>query len=114
MINSFAKISTIINIIYYRFSTKLLSDLSNFFYIIRNRNSISTLHSSIVQVNSMSPALKSVVVVSLFSLLTSCGDLDTVGDVTFTQPQSTITPEKPASHSLDSTVVCCFCGMLDA
>lgn len=55
-----------------------------------------------------------VLTLTVISLLTSCGDLDTVGDVTFTQPQSTITPEKPASHSLDSTVVCCFCGMLDA
>lgn len=55
-----------------------------------------------------------VLTLTVISLLTSCGDLDTVGDVTFTQPQSTITPEKPATHSLDSTVVCCFCGMLDA
>lgn len=55
-----------------------------------------------------------VLTLTVISLLTSCGDLDTVGDVTFTQPQSTMTPEKPASHSLDSTVVCCFCGMLDA
>ena len=55
-----------------------------------------------------------VLTLTVISLLTSCGDLDTVGDVTFTQPQSTITPEKPASHSLDSTVVCCFCGMLDS
>ena len=62
----------------------------------------------------MNPALKSAVVVSLFGLLTSCGDLGTVGNITPTQPQSTITTEKPASHSLDSTVVCCFCGMLDA
>lgn len=55
-----------------------------------------------------------VLTLTVISLLTSCGDLDTVGDVTFTQPQSTITPEKPATHSLDSTVVCCFCGMLDS
>lgn len=55
-----------------------------------------------------------VLTLTVISLLTSCGDLDTVGDVTFTQPQSTITPEKPATHSLDSTLVCCFCGMLDS
>ena len=55
-----------------------------------------------------------VLTLTVISLLTSCGDLGTVGDVTFTQPQSTITPEKPATHSLDSTVVCCFCGMLDS
>ena len=62
----------------------------------------------------MRTALKSLVVLSLTTILTSCGDLGTVGHVTPTQPQSTITPEKPASHSLDSTVVCCFCGMLDS
>ena len=62
----------------------------------------------------MSIVIKVAFGASLISLLTSCGDLDTVGDVTFTQPQSTITPEKPATHSLDSTVVCCFCGMLDS
>lgn len=47
MINSFVKTSTIINIIYYGFSTKILSDLPTFFYIIRNSNSILTLPSFI-------------------------------------------------------------------
>ena len=55
-----------------------------------------------------------VLTLTVLTILTSCGDLGTVGHVTPTQPQSTIIPEKPASHSLDSTVVCCFCGMLDS
>lgn len=62
----------------------------------------------------MSIVIKVAFGASLISLLTSCGDLGAVGNITPTQPQSTITTEKPASHSLDSTVVCCFCGMLDA
>lgn len=62
----------------------------------------------------MSIVIKVAFGASLISLLTSCGDLGTVGNITPTQPQSTITTEKPASHSLDSTVVCCFCGMLDS
>ena len=62
----------------------------------------------------MRTAIKSLVVLSLLTILTSCGDLGTVNNMIPTQPQTTITPEKPASHSLDSTVVCCFCGMLDS
>ena len=62
----------------------------------------------------MNIPFRAVLTLAVISLLTSCGDLGAVGNITPTQPQSTITTEKPASHSLDSTVVCCFCGMLDA
>ena len=58
--------------------------------------------------------LKALFVSSLIALLSSCNNPDLAIESIPTQSADIVKPEKGINYSLDSTVVCCFCGMLDS
>ena len=62
----------------------------------------------------MKTTIKALLMSSLIALLSSCNNPDLAIESIATQSADIVKPEKGINYSLDSTVVCCFCGMLDS
>lgn len=62
----------------------------------------------------MKTMIRALVMSSLIALLSSCNNPDLAIESIPTQSTDEMKSEKGINQSLDSTVVCCFCGMLDS
>lgn len=62
----------------------------------------------------MKKIIKIALALTISTLLSACGDLESSTNVSPAIIEKPVVIEKSSSQSLDSTVVCCFCGMLDS